>query len=300
MCRMVSLGGEDKGEGWDVVEATWEDLPGWPDVKVRRKADKRGMRFMAPCRMKTLAANGFYEVELIVSGDPNPFAAPHLRVECAGSQVLTEYGLPGDGKSERVRFHAKAESGTLALDLFPAPNHATGKLSQLGHGKGSYAVGSYGNWRAPEGNFTRVEKVRIRPVSDGEVRWPKPSGIRYGFLLPGATGEAARGGLIVDHEDSDDFTPTTMKWKAGGFRADVPNGRYKVIIHHTTYADLGTIFIELKANGTKVLERELDYATDEFEVDVTKGNLTLEWRQPKSNIRCPRYAIRGIVLERLS
>ena len=300
------LGEEDKGEGWVVASPTWRDLPGWPDINERRKADKKGMRLMAPNRLIVGAhgsapiSDGFYEVQLTISGDPHPYAAPRIRVECGDVQVLADYCLPGNGKVERIHFYARAEDGTLVLDLHPGANHATGKLPQLGLGKGTYAVGgSYGNWRAPEGNFTRIENIRIRPVPASEVAWPKPKGRQYGFLLPGASGEAARGGLIVDHEDSNDFTPTSMKWKAGGFRVDLPNGRYKVTMHHTTYADLGNIFLELTMNGRRVYEGEIGYQTDKFEAEVTSGHLTMEWRQPHSNIRCPRYAIRGIVLEKM-
>jgi len=282
--------------GWkEVTRPTWEDLPGWPDIKKRREKDKRGMRLMAPSRIKTALPDGFYEVELTISGDPNPFAAPHLRVECEGAQVLSDYGI--GATAERVCFPAKAVSGTLALDLFPGPNHATGKLVQLGRGKGSYAVGAYGNWRAPEGNFTRIESVRVRPLEQSATRWPSPAGMRYGFLLPGATGESARGGLVLDHEDSDDFTPTTMKWKAGGFRADLPNGRYKIFLHHTTFADLGTIFVDLAVNGKPAWSGEVNYETIELTAESVDGHITIEWRQPKSNVRCPRYVIRGIIVE---
>jgi hypothetical protein len=91
-----------------------------------------------------------------------------------------------------------------------------------------------------------------------------------------------------------------MKWKAGGFRADVPNGRYRVTFHHTLYARIGTVFVELKANGKVVFDGEVDYRTDVFDADVTEGHLTIEWRQPTVNVRVPSYAVRGIVIERFS
>ena len=105
----------------------------------------------------------------------------------------------------------------------------------------------------------------------------------------------------MDHEDADGNSATTMKWKAGGFRVDVPNGRYKVALHHSTYAPLNTVIVDLFANGKLVCrEREVADEAFPFDTDVTEGYLQIEWRQPRIHSRVPRYAIRGIILERIA
>ena len=276
----------------DVVPVAWHDLPGWLDVKRRRVPDGAGLKLFAPARGTAPMADGWYEVELTVSGDPE--GCPRLRVENLGRQVLADYCLAGQGGREAVRFLAEARDSLLTLDLIPGQNYATGSLFPA---KGY--VGSYGAWWSPNGNFTRVESLRARTL-DPDRRVELPAAAHYGWLLPGASSEAVLGGLVVDHEDADEGSPTTMKWRAGGFRADLPNGRYKIILHHSTYAKMGTVFVDIFANGRKVIgEREVDEEAVEFEAQATGGFIELTWRQPRTHCRVPRYSIQHIIFERI-
>jgi hypothetical protein len=276
----------------DSSVAAWSDLPGWLNVKKRREADGDAMELFAPSRFSTSVADGHYEVELTLSGDPE--GCPRLRIENAGYQVLADYCLSGGGQHETIRFFAQARDGKLTLDFIPGQNYATGSLFPE---KGF--TGQYGAWWSPDGNFTRIENIHLRATAEDHTL-PPPSSIHYGWLLPGASAETLHG-LIVDHEDADGNSATTMKWKAGGFRADVPNGRYKLMLHHSTYAPLNTVVIDLFANGKQVChEREVADEVFEFTADVTEGFLQIEWRQPRTHSRVPRYAIRGIIFERIA
>ena len=276
---------------FQTCQAHWSDLPGWFNVKERREVPNGGTKLFAPCRVTVPLADGVYEVEFTVSGDPE--GCPRLRIENNGRQVLADTCLAAGEQRETIRFLAATQNGALALDLIPGQNYATGSLfPERGF------TGQYGAWWSPQGNFTRVENLRVRKL-DGVSALPVPAGIRYGWLLPGASAETLHG-LIVDHEDADGNSATTMKWKAGGFRADVANGRYRVVLYHSTYAPLNTVIIDLFANGKQVCrEREVAEEVFEFEAEATDGYIQIEWRQPRTHSRVPRYAIRGIVLERV-
>ncbi len=272
---------------------TWNDLPGWIDVQQRRDRDAEGVRLYAPHQLTIAAVDGAYEVELIVSGDAE--GASRLRIENADRQVLCDYCLAGNGQLETLRFPATAINGRLTLDLIPATNYATGSLFPE---KGF--VGSYGAWQSPAGNFTRIVQVRLRRAgNETDAHRIAPKGRSFGWLLPGASGDTFAG-LVVDHEDADEGSPTTMKWRAGGFRADLPNGRYRVRLFHGAYAKNAKVIIDVFANGKKVIDAaELADSVDSFEAEATEGFIELTWHQPRTPSRVPRYAIRGIVFEPL-
>jgi hypothetical protein len=303
------------------------------DVTTRRVAEPEGaMRLYAPCTLQTSLADGIYEMQLTVSGDPE--GAPRLRVLNDGVQILADYCLAGGELRETITFLARATSGKLHLDLIPGQNYATGSLFPA---KGF--VGSYGAWWSPRGNYTRVQDIRVvRRVEDQSIRWPTAEAlpaalpmaatlrvagdsatrsvaamksdvgscapasarIRFGWLLPGASSECAFGGLVVDHEDADEGSPTTMKWRAGGFRVELTHGRYNCTVRHSSYAKMGTVFVDIFANGQKVVDSlEVDQTTTQFTACTVNGTIELTWRQPRVHSRVPRYAIQAIVFERI-
>jgi hypothetical protein len=283
---------EGSSNVWRDAQVRWENLSGYPDVEVRRDRDPRGgERIYAPTRLVLASSSrenhARHEIELTLSGDPA--GKPRVGIESDGMQIVSNYCL--GGVPESMRFSIAARDGRLALDLIPGPNCETGRLPEPQTG--------YGIWRAPQGNFVRVERVRVRSVGRLEHSAATQPPLRYGWLLPAATGEAGRGGLVVDHEDA--LGPMLRhKWTAGGFRADLPDGRYRVTIRHTTYgASSGSVFVDLFANDQKVLNCvEVDDEVHQFDaVAAASAGITLTWRQPKVHARCPRYAIRSFVFE---